>query len=61
MAATLKVEFLAGTHTLDAKREAERLSKLLSVNIEYEFNNITCICYHNGNYLEIARGKNERR
>jgi len=45
---TIKVEFDAGCNIEEAFAESIRLAKLLTVWIEFNFNDVTCIANSNG-------------
>lgn len=51
--ATIKIEFNAGENIDGAFTEAIRLATLLSVWVEFKFNDVTCMTYKDGS---ISKG-----
>jgi len=48
MKATLTVKFNLGDTIEDCFNEALRIALLLNLDIDFEFNKMTCICFANG-------------
>jgi len=65
---TIKSEFDVGTSIENASKEAMRVSQMLNVCVEFNFNGVTCIAMPNGtphmlseNYMKVLKSETQHK